>query len=121
MKDKVMNATRPALELGRNVYLAGLGIATTVADQYSNAFSSLVDKGRARNEKRAEEKGENEKKSPKVVTIFKDYTEKTGEKLQDGVNSALNRIGIPSKQEIRDLTKSIEQLTEKVQAMQASA
>jgi len=121
MKDKITNATKPVLDLGRNIYLAGLGVATTVVDQYTTTFSTLVDKGRTRTEQRAKEKVETEITSPKMFTMVKEYSAKAGDRVQDGVNHALNRIGIPSKQEIRDLTQSIEKLTEKVQAMQVSA
>jgi poly(hydroxyalkanoate) granule-associated protein len=116
MKNLMNNASTVVREKGRTLYLAGLGVAFTVTDQYAKAFNVLVDKGRDATEKKSEMGDEGQSK-----TILK--TKQWGRKFQNGFQSGITRtlssLGIPSQKEIRDLTNSIEALTQKVQGMTA--
>ena len=110
-----MEAKNKMFSTGRNVYLAGLGVAATITDQYGRVYGDLVEKGRGVNQKSDEEKTENTSGLAFKANEFKGKVEA---RVQDGVSGALGRFGIPSQKEISDLTKSIEILTEKVQNLQ---
>lgn len=114
--DMGMSAKNQMFSTGRNVYLAGLGVAATVTDQYGRVFESLVDKGRTVSEKREEEPTE---KPAGLSSKASDLKVKVETTVQTGITTALGRFGIPSQKEFNDLTKSIEVLTEKVQNMAA--
>jgi len=53
-----------------------------------------------------------------VTGRVKDFSEKAGSRLQEGLATTLGRFGIPTRDEIQALTRSVEQLTEKVKTMQ---
>ena len=119
MKNVINNASNQVKETGRTVYLAGMGIAATVTDQYSKVINDLVDKGRTVTEKK---EGESEKKGEFVLTAkTREISQMVEERVQDGITKTLSRLGIPSQKEIQELTRSIEQLTAKVQDLAKTA
>ncbi|MDJ0839510.1 MAG: phasin family protein [Acidobacteriota bacterium] len=104
-------------DFSHKFYLAGLGIAATVNDSGKKVFDQLVEKGSGTSEKMPK---------PKVmdntlVNRLSDLGKQTTEKIQDRVASTISRFGIPSRDEIQALTRSVEQLTEKVQNLQTKA
>ena len=103
--------------ISHKFYLAGLGIAATVNDSGKKVFDQLVEKGAGTSEKMPK---------PKVTEngLFNrltDYGKQTTEKVQDRVSATVSRFGIPTREEIQALTRSVEQLTEKVQNLQPKA
>ncbi len=120
MKNVINNAGNQVKETGRTMYLAGLGIAATVTDQYSKVFHQLVDKGRDVSEKK-ETQSENKGSEFILTAKGREISQLVGDRVQDGITKTLGRLGIPSQREIKDLTRSIEQLTEKVQGLNKEA
>jgi polyhydroxyalkanoate synthesis regulator phasin len=112
--DMGMSAKNKMFSTGRNLYLAGLGVAATVTDQYGRVYEGFVDKGRSLSEKKESEQVE---KQPGLTHKANEIKDKVEQTLQSGITTALGRFGIPSQREFNDLTKSIEVLTEKVQDM----
>lgn len=111
---KITELGAEARDAGRNVVMAGLGVFATVNDTAVNMFNTLVEKGSGTSEKI---------KTPKVAEIpvvsrVTDFGKQAGEKVQDGFTTTLGRFGIPSRDEIQALTRSVEQLTDKVQNLQ---
>ncbi|CAM2069908.1 Phasin family protein [Sulfidibacter corallicola] len=106
-----------AMKSGRTFYLAGLGVAATVQEQTNKVFENLVEKGRTATTKEAATEKKTE--GPTFSGRVKDLSDQVTNRVQDGVSFAFSRMGIPTRQEIQDLTRSVEQLTEKVQALQA--
>jgi poly(hydroxyalkanoate) granule-associated protein len=106
-----------ALELGRNFYFAGLGITSLVTDRAGKTFDALVEKGQTRSDE-----GEKEVKTARegLTQRVKDLSDKAGDRIQEGVQATFGRLGIPSRTEIKELTESIEQLSNKIQGMQAN-
>lgn len=103
---------------GRTFYLAGLGVAATVEEQSRKVFDNLVEKGRGNTA--IEKTGEStiEKTRNAVSTRFKTVTDQVSDRVQTGLNTTLGFVGVPTRQEIRDLTASVEALTAQVQALQ---
>ena len=95
---------------GQNAYYAGVGVYATAEEETKSFFDRLVDKGKAYDEKR-----------PDVVNETSERVRKFGQKVEDrveqNVSSALNRVGVPSRKEIRTLINRVEKLTKKVDAM----
>ena len=102
-----------ARNTGRNVYLAGLGAYATAEEETKGFFDRLVEKG---------EEYEGEKGS--FTQRAADRVRKTGQQVEDRVETTvsetLNRVGVPSRKEIRTLINRVEKLTKKVEEINAA-
>jgi len=101
------------------IWLAGLGALAAAEEEGSKLFSKLVDRGRD-----VESKGKVEvdkvnekvrsgvdKAKAKAEAAFENWGEKFDEKL----TSALHRLGVPTRDEIHNLTKRVEDLNSKIE------
>jgi len=112
----VTNLTHGVLDTTKQLYLAGLGVAATVTDHSKKTFDALVEKGARYGQK---EEGEVREAGMGLTGRVKGFADKAGSRIQEGVTGTLGRLGIPSREEIQALTRSVEQLTEKVKSMQS--
>jgi len=99
---------------GRNLYFAGLGVAVISCDRDVKVFGGLVEKGRTVRAQRETTAAEKANQKTRLTGLGK----AAGERVQNGISGTLNRLGIPNREEIRGLTRSVEQLTEKVANLQ---
>ncbi|HEX9941003.1 MAG TPA: phasin family protein [Thermoanaerobaculia bacterium] len=99
------------------IWLAGLGALAAAEEEGSKLFSRLVDRGRDVEAKGKVEvdkvKSEVEKMKTKAESTFESWGEKFDEKL----TSALHRLGVPTRDEIRNLTQRVEELNSKVEQL----
>ena len=95
------------------IWLAGLGALAAAEEEGSKLFSKLVDRGRD-----VESKGKVEvDKVAKAESAFENWGEKFDEKL----TSALHRLGVPTRDEIHNLTQRVEELNSKVEHLKPKA
>lgn len=94
------------------VWLAGLGALATAEEEGGRLFKKLVEKGES-----LESKGKEtvSKAKTKVENAWEDIEGKLDEK----VTSVLHRMGVPSRDEIRNLTEKVEDLAAKVEQLAA--
>lgn len=123
------------LESAHKVWLAGLGALSTVGEEGDRLFRELVDKGRTvetRGKKQADEA------RSRVETRVKDVRGRVEEGMRDarerfeqrfdGVWSALDeritdvlqRMGVPSREEIHNLTARVEELNAKIDGLRGA-
>jgi len=103
------------------IWLAGLGALAAAEQEGSKLFSKLVERGRdveAKGKVEVDKAGERfksefEKAKTKAETAFEGWGEKFDEKL----TSALHRLGVPTREEIRTLTQRVEELNAKVEQL----
>jgi len=101
------------------IWLAGLGALAAAEEEGSKLFSKLVDRGRDVESKGKVEvdkvgdkvRTEVDKAKAKAESAFENWGEKFDEKL----TSALHRLGVPTRDEIHNLTKRVEELNHKVE------
>eukprot|EP00929_Paragymnodinium_shiwhaense_P093274 TRINITY_DN53418_c0_g1_i1.p1 TRINITY_DN53418_c0_g1~~TRINITY_DN53418_c0_g1_i1.p1 ORF type:complete len:127 (-),score=2.81 TRINITY_DN53418_c0_g1_i1:31-411(-) len=117
VKEMGNTAVETSMNTGRTFYLAGLGVAATVEEQSRTVFDSLVEKGRGNV---SEKSGAStiEKTKTAFSSRIKSVSDQVSDRVQTGLNTTLGFVGVPTRQEIRDLTASVEALTAQVQAMQ---
>ena len=105
-------------ESAHRIWLAGLGALAAAEEEGSKVFSRLVDRGRD-----VEAKGRVEAKDQfdKAKDQFEKAKAKAGStwdevsaKVDEAVTSALHRLGVPTREEIRNLTQKVEELNAKV-------
>ncbi len=119
------NVTEEVIERGREIWLAGLGALATVEQEGSRFFNSLVERG-----KTVETKGKKrlhavvddlETRKKEVAERLEEQMERVGisfgkveEKVGDVVEKTLARLDVPTRSEVRILTRKVETLAKKV-------
>jgi len=96
----------------RNVFLAGLGVYASAWEQARKTYDRMVDKGR---------EYEKEEKSLLIRTSneIRELTHRLETNVRGTVGTTLHRAGVPSRDEILDLSKRVEELTKKVEDLAA--
>lgn len=110
-------------ESANKIWLAGLGALAAAEEEGSKLFKNLVAKGE-------EWEGKGRKAFTSATDDVKDVVEDAKDrasntwgnlegKLDDAVSAALQRFGVPSRDEIANLTKRVEELTALVEQLKA--
>lgn len=106
-------------ERGREVWLAGLGALATVEEEGTKLYSSLVERGQKfEEERRAELKEASEKareKRDEAMAELEEASEETRSALTNAVNSALERFGVPTRNEVDRLASKVDALSAQVE------
>ncbi len=101
-------------ESAHKIWLAGLGALAKAEEEGTKLFNNLVEAGEefeTRGKKRLRlVKGKIEKARDKAESTL----DKLGDSFDDKVAAAVQRLGVPSRDEIQRLTKRVEELTTKV-------
>lgn len=123
------------LEGAHKVWLAGLGALSTVGEEGDRLFRELVDKGRTV-ETRGKEQADEARS--RVETRVKDVRGKVEEGMRDArerfekrfdgvwgalderITDVLQRMGVPSREEIHRLTARVEELNAKIDALRGA-
>lgn len=121
-------------DAAQKVFLAGLGALALAEEEGSKAFKTLVKKGekvklpglgmeRVR-AVRAQITGEAEKASDAVMGRVQDARYMAGEtadkaetQVSETVTTVMKRLGVPTREEIAELTASVERLTSQIERM----
>jgi len=101
-------------ESAQRIWLAGLGALAVAEEEGSKAFQTLVDRGKEWEDKRKEEAESRWAEGRSRVSRKLDDLEQD---LEDRITHAMQRFGVPSRNEIRDLSDRVEELTEKIDAL----
>lgn len=108
-------------ERGREVWLAGLGALATVEEEGTKLFNRLIDRGQ---EFEAERRDEIENVTEKAreqrdeaLSQIEEVGEETQSALTNTVNSALERFGVPTRNEVDRLTDRVEALSQRVEEL----
>lgn len=106
---------------GREVWLAGLGALATVEEEGTKLFNRLVDRGqRFENERRADLEAASEKareQREETIAQLEEAGEETRSALTNAVHSALERMGVPSQQEVDRLAEKVDALSNQVEEL----
>lgn len=94
-------------ESTRKLWLAGLGTLSVVEQEGTELFDELVKKGRKMEEKSRE-------RLSKTKAELESGTDELAEKLDRQVSGVLQKMGVPSRAQVQDLTVRVEQLMEQV-------
>ena len=116
VKDNAWKMGDEFVKMSRNVWLAGLGAVSLAEEETRSAFDNLINRG------------ENFEKSDRnVMSKAFDRTSERAKKLgsevedkvQQTVSNALQRAGVPSRDEIRRLIDRVEELNQKIEKLSA--
>ncbi len=106
-KNTAKNVQDEIKDSAHKIWLAGLGALAAAEEEGGKLFKKLVEKGES-----LESKGKEtvSKAKSKVENAWDDIESK----LDDKITGTLHRMGVPSRDEIRNLTKKVEDLAAKV-------
>lgn len=127
--EKVQERAERVQESAQNVWLAGLGALTLAEDESGKFFKALVKRGAAldsRNKKAFTQMVKNvearvEVAKETVVDATSGTIGKIEAGLEDGMATVLHTFGVPTRNEIRSLTKKVDALTQSVEKKAKSA
>ena len=105
-------------ESAQRIWLAGLGAMAAAEEEGSKIFSSLVERGE-KWEREGKERAEKarartwDKARSKVDETVSDVERRIDERMTE----TLHRFGVPTRDEIRDLSRRVEELNSKIDAL----
>jgi len=109
------------LDSANQIWLAGLGAFALAQDEGSKLFDTLVKEGEkveARTRKAADDMVEGVKgKIEEVRGKATEQLDKLEQAFQDRVARALNRLGVPTNEDVQELSKRVEALNESIRQL----
>ena len=92
------------------IWLAGLGALSIAEDESGKIFKTLVHRGKAF-EAAGKDRLIEVKERFDVRKAASDTVDRIAENLDEGMTGVLNRLGLPTKKEIENLSKRVDRLT----------
>ncbi len=94
-----------------NVWLAGLGAYTLAGEEGTRLYKELVEKGAKLDEANKERLSELADRAQGLKGEAKDALAKITTPIENGLATAMSRLGVPTREEIVNLTHRVEELT----------
>ena len=101
----------------RKVWLASLGVLATVEDEGQNIFGELVERGRKIEARGKKTWTRTRKEIESTTDEVGGKLEELGGKLDNSVSEVLQRMGVPSRTQVEELTDRVERLTGQVERL----
>jgi len=114
MNESPKNLQDELKESAHRIWLAGLGALAAAGEEGTKMFDRLVDRGR---DYEAKGRDEARKQYADVKSSADELWETWSGKLDEAVTKALHRMGVPSRDEIHNLTQRVEELNAKVEML----
>ena len=114
MNESPKNLQDELKESAHRIWLAGLGALAAAGEEGTKMFDRLVDRGR---EYEARGRDEARKQYEGAKASTDDILKTWSDKLDESVTKALHRMGVPSREEIQNLTRRVEELNAKVEML----
>lgn len=97
-------------ESATRIWLAGLGALSVAEEEGVKMFNRLVEQG-----KQWQETGR--EPVERAASRVGDLLEEAEERIDRRVSSAMRRLGVPTRDEIHELTRRVEELNTKIDAL----
>jgi len=109
----------------REIWLAGLGALERLEDEGDKIFQSLVERGKNYEAKRREQferatenlREQQEEFTKDVTERLDDAADSVERVVSDTLSGTLDRIGVPSRSEVRGLSRRVGELSQKLDAL----
>lgn len=105
-------------EAGRNVWLAGLGAFARAEEEGRELFDQLVERGRQVETRQFKTI---DRTVARTSDQLKGWGDRVQDTVQDGLQSVLHRIGMPSRQDLDRLSARLSTLSSKVDRVTSQA
>ncbi len=109
----------------REVWLAGLGALSRLEDEGDKVFQTLIERGKEYEDKRREQieqttedlRNQQASFTEDVTERLDDATQSVEKAVTDTLSGTLGRLGVPTQDEVRGLSRRVGQLSEKLDAL----
>jgi poly(hydroxyalkanoate) granule-associated protein len=108
-------------ESAHKIWLAGLGALSAAEEEGTKLFNRLVDRGKDFEAKGKVEVEKVKAKAEEVKAKAEATFEEWSGKLDEKVTATLQRLGVPTRDEIHTLTQKVEDLTAKLEQLKPKA
>jgi poly(hydroxyalkanoate) granule-associated protein len=120
-RDELKDLPADLFETAHRVWLAGLGALASAEKEGNRYFRQLVERGReVEGRGRESVRGAGERMRGGAAGVGEKVREGAvgvGEALDARVTTVLHRLGVPTRNEIQDLTRRVEELNAKVERL----
>ncbi len=113
-RKKTKNIQKDIIENAHKIWLAGLGAVAVAEEEGSKFFKNLVEKGETVEGRGKEQLEKAKGAATGVKTVAESYWDTFGQTLDDKLTGVINRLGVPTKDEIDGLNKKVAELTKAV-------
>lgn len=103
-------------EAGRSIWLAGLGAVAQAGEEGREMFDQLVERGRETEQRQFRTI---DRTVARTSETMQDWSERVQHNLEGGMRGVLQRVGLPTRQDLSRLSARIETLNHKVDQLQA--
>jgi len=114
LKDSTKKLQDELADSAHRIWLAGLGALSAAQEEGSKVFDRLVERGKDVESKGKDQAGKAREKAENAWSTM-------GDKVDEKLTAAMNRLGVPTRDEIRNLTQKIEELNAKVEQLKPRA
>lgn len=109
----------------REIWLAGLGALSRLEEEGDKVFQTLIERGKDYEDKRREQiekttedlRNQQASFTEDVTERLDDATKSVEEAVTDTLSGTLGRLGVPSQDEVRGLSRRVGELSEKLDAL----
>jgi len=108
-------------ESAYEIWLAGLGAFNIAGEEGGRIFKQLVKKGREQEEAGGEWLAEMKERAQALGGDARQALKKAASPIEDGLATAMQKLGVPTRKEIVTLTHRVEELTKHVTKAKAAA
>ena len=114
MTDKGKKVQEEIKESAHKVWLAGLGALAAAEEEGAKVFNTLVERGEKYESRGKEELAKVKEKVEGAFGKAEGSWEKLGDSFDDKVAGVIQKLGVPTSDEITTLTQKVEELTKQV-------
>ena len=114
---KAKNVQHDIMENAHKIWLAGLGAVAVAEEEGSKFFKGLMEKGEEVEDRGREQLEKAKGAATGVKTVAESYWDTFGQTLDEKLTAVINRLGVPTKDEINGLNKKVAELTKAVDTL----
>lgn len=117
MKQKAKEVQQDVMENAHKIWLAGLGAVAVAEEEGSKFFKSLMEKGEDMEAKGKEHIDKARGAVTGVKTVAESYWDTFGQTIDEKFAAVIQRLGVPTKNEIDKLNKKVDQLNKTIKTL----
>jgi len=114
LQDKARKIQEEITERSREIWLAGLGIFSTIEKEGTKLFQDFVERGEGLREKGKELEKESESFIKGIRDDVAERTSAVAKTIEGNFVGAINSLGFSKSDDVEELTKKVDKLTAKV-------